>query len=172
MSSTIALAFLAQIPSKPRLLPGSLIACTVADVGQGTSKTWGGQMGRQQRLYHKLVFVTLRVLCVFGTSLAKACDPHENCHRCLAFRLLENVGSTPETIQPAKLEKNFLCQVPVVGPLLTAPETPFGPGGVFFGQNGAGVGPITGEDIKFCISKPDLLSGRNPKFGRLTLSLR
>jgi Domain of unknown function (DUF4157) len=43
--------------------------------------------------------------------------------------------------------------VPLVGPVITAPGTPMGPGGVL-GPGGPGVGPVSGQDLRACIANP------------------
>lgn len=89
-------------------------------------------------------------------SPALACDPHENCNRCLASAFGHCITHGND---PACEARKAVCQVPVAGPILTAPLTPLGPGGIL-GPGGPGVGPVTGEDIKFCYSHPNGCSAR------------
>jgi hypothetical protein len=83
------------------------------------------------------------------SSVALACDPHEDCSRCLVstFGNCQVHGN-----DPACEIRKAACQVPVVGPAITGPG-PLGPGGVL-GPGGPGVGPISFQDLRACIANP------------------
>jgi hypothetical protein len=92
----------------------------------------------------------LFLLFIYPSANGYACDPNENCRRCLvsAFGKCHHRGN-----DPACEARKKACQVPVVGPIITGPGSPFGPGGVL-GPGGPGIGPVTGEQLKGCFANP------------------
>jgi hypothetical protein len=92
------------------------------------------------------------VFCLDVTflSTAQACDPNENCSRCLASAFNHCITHGNDPICEAR---KAACHIPVAGPILTGPGSPAGPGGPL-GPGGPGLGPISGEDLKFCIINP------------------
>jgi uncharacterized protein DUF4157 len=93
----------------------------------------------------------LSVFLVSWCSIANACDPNEACNRCLASAFGHCITHGNDPVCEAR---KAACHVPVVGPVITGPGMPMGPGGPL-GPGGPGIGPITGEDIKFCYSNPN-----------------
>jgi hypothetical protein len=109
---------------------------------------------RKLRRLKVTIFST--ILLAAGEVAAQACDPNEECNRCLASAFGHCITHGNDPICEAR---KAACRTPVVGPAITAPGTPLGPGGVL-GPGGPGVGPITGEDIKFCFSSPGACPAR------------
>jgi len=112
-----------------------------------TTGNMGAVVERQNR---SLRVGTIAMISFLFATAAQACDPNEECNRCLAsaFGRCQLRGN-----DPACEARKKACQVPVVGPLVTLPGTPLGPGGVL-GPGGPGVGPISGEHLKTCIARP------------------
>jgi uncharacterized membrane protein len=98
---------------------------------------------------YKNIIVPLLLSLLYSIN-ASACDPKENCNRCLVsiFGHCKVRGN-----DPVCEARKAACPVPVIGPGVTAPGMPMGPGGVL-GPGGPGIGPITGEDLKKCIANP------------------
>lgn len=90
------------------------------------------------------------ILLFLGTDASFSCDPNESCNRCLVsvFGGCQHRGNDPLCEARKKA-----CQIPVVGPIVTAPGMPMGPGGIA-GPGGPGIGPVPGESLKSCFSNP------------------
>lgn len=95
------------------------------------------------RLHNVLVYLLFGLL--FASTASFACDANESCHDQCAWGVC---------VKDWVCEgRKAACRVPVVGPIVTAPGSPLSPGGVL-GQGGPGLGPVSGEDLKKCISNP------------------
>ena len=98
------------------------------------------EMGMTRHIGFLLVFA----LTLSGAP-AIACDPNENCNRCLvsAFGRCQMRGN-----DPVCEARKVACRVPAVGPVIVAPGTPLGRGG-------PGIpGVASGEDLKNCVADP------------------
>jgi|SRR5271166_3224818 len=107
-------------------------------------------------MFRETSLLSAALLSFLFSRAAFACDPHEECNRCLASAFGHCITRGNDPICEAR---KAACQVPVVGPAITGPGTPLGPGGVL-GPGGPGVGPITGEDLKFCFRDPNRCPAR------------
>jgi len=74
-----------------------------------------------------------------------ACDPNENCRRCLVSLMgrCRHHGN-----DPVCEARKAACPIPGVGPVITGPGSPLQPGGPGL------VGPITGDQLKNCFANP------------------
>src|SRR6266511_797682 len=96
--------------------------------------------------------LTLYLVLQFVSGFAYACDPHENCRKCLvsAFGKCKVRGNDPVCeARKAKCQK-----IP-----FEIPGDPFASGGPL-GKGGPGLPGVPGEELKKCISDPQSCPGK------------